>query len=189
MKLRGSSRLGLGLAAVLALLMTTPMSVASATSASVLRYADSAASYAYTLKLVKTCEVGDGLAIVKNVGLTPLRLTSIAVLYGDGANANQAKVSFELVSLRRGTSEGQLGATFDLTSTKGAVDIGNAIGGVVQPISTSGRSYDLVVKVLAIVDHAKRWKIVGLRVAYDVGAHSYTTVLAQSITLSPTPGC
>jgi hypothetical protein len=162
---------------------------AGASAASALRYASNGANYAYTLKLVKTCEVGDGLAVVKNVGATPLRLTSIAVLYGDGARADQASTTYELISMRRGTSEGQLGATFDLTGLYGGVAMGNAVGGVVQPISTSGRSYDIVAKVLVIANHHKSWKITGLRVTYDVGSSAYTTVLAQSITLSSTSVC
>jgi hypothetical protein len=169
---------------------TVPTAAASAATAnSVLRYASGGARYAYTLKMIKSCEVGDGLAVVKNVGTTPLRITSIAVLYGDGARASQASTTYELISLRRGTSEGQLAANFDLTGLDGGVAMGNAIGGVVQPISTSGRSYDIVAKVLVVVDHTTPWKITGLRVAYDVGSAHFTTVLTQSVTLSPTPVC
>jgi hypothetical protein len=155
----------------------------------VLRYAEGGASDAYTLKLIKTCEVGDGLAVVNNVGDAPLQLTSIMVLYGDGASAHQANTTFELISLRRGTSEGQLGATFALSRVDGGVNMGSAVGRVVEPFSTSGRSYDIVAKVLVTADHKKPWKIVGLRVTYKVGSRSYATVLAQSITLSATPVC
>jgi hypothetical protein len=173
----------------LVLLLVIPAGVVGATSLSVLRYANTGAKDAYRLKLAKTCEVGDGLAVVNNVGDAPLRLTSITVLYGDGASGRQANTNFELFSLRRGTSKGQLGATFDLSGVDGGVSMGNAVGSVVQPLSTSGRSYDIVAKVLVTVDHTGPWKIVGLRVTYKVGARSYATVLAQSITLSATPVC
>jgi hypothetical protein len=182
-------RAAVGGALLLALLGALPTGAARATSLSVLRYANSGAKDAYRLKLAKTCEVGDGLAVVNNVGSAPLRLTSITVLYADGANARQANTNFELISLRRGTSEGQLAATFDLSSVDGGVSMGNAIGGIVQPLSTSGRSYDIVAKVLVTVDHTKPWTIAGLRVTYEVGARSYATVLEQSITLSSTPVC
>jgi hypothetical protein len=178
-----------GLATLLAVLIAMAPRVASAADASVLRYAEADASDAYKLKLIKTCEVGDGLAVVNNDGTMPLRLTSISVLYGDGASARQANATFELISLRRGTSEGQLGATFDLSKVDGDVDMGNAVGSVIEPISTSGRSYDIVAKVLVTVHHEKSWKIAGLRVTYKVGTRSYATVLAQSIALSATPDC
>jgi hypothetical protein len=184
------ARHGLAVAlATLVLLLVPAFGVSAATAVSVLRYASSGANYAYKLKLMKSCEVGDGLAVVKNVGATPLRLTSIAVLYGDGARANQANTTYELISLRRGTSEGQLGSSFDLTGLHSGVALGNAVGSLVQPIAKSGRSYDIVAKVLVIADHTTPWKITGLRVSYDVGSSSYTTELAQSITVSSTPAC
>lgn len=147
-----------GLVPLVALLFVIPVGGAGATTVSVLRYANTGANDAYRLKLVKTCEVGDGLAVVNNVGDAPLRVTSIAVLYGDGASAHQANTNFELISLRRGTSKGELGATFDLSSVDGGVSMGNAVGGVVEPISSSGRSYDIVAKVLVTADHTKPWK-------------------------------
>jgi hypothetical protein len=188
MRILGRTRARFGIATLLALVALAP-SIASASDVSALRYAEAGASDAYTLKLVKTCEVGDGLAVVNNDGPAPLRLTSIAVLYGEGASAHQANATFELISLRRGTSEGQLGATFDLSKVDGDVNMGNAVGSLVEPISTSGRSYDIVAKVLVTADHSKSWKIAGLRVTYTVGSRSYATVLAQSIALSATPDC
>lgn len=185
----GGRRRSAAFAASLALLFLLPTSIAQATSLSVLRYATAGAKDAYRLELKKTCEVGDGLAVVNNVGAAPVRLTSIAVLYGDGANAHQANTNFDLISFRRGTSEGQLEATFHLSSVDGGVRMGNAVGGIVQPLSTSGRSYDIVAKVLVTVDHPKPWTIAGLRVTYTVGMRSYATVLEQSITLSSTPVC
>lgn len=181
-----------GLAAALAMLVVLTVagsSSSAATGASILRYASSSAIYAYKLKLIKSCEVGDGLAVVKNVGATPLRITAITVLYGDGARADQANTTYELISLRRGTNEGQLGSSFDLTELKSGLALGSAIGGLVQPISKSGRSYDIVAKVLVTAIHTTPWKITGLEVSYRVGSSSYTTVLAQSITLSSTPFC
>jgi hypothetical protein len=189
MKTLARTRTWLGLATLLAFLVAGSPHVAGATGISVLRYAEKNASDAYTLKLIKTCEVGDGLAVVNNLGATPLRLTSISVLYGDGASAHQANSTFELVSLRRGTSEGQLGASFNLSKVDGGVNMGSAVGNVVEPYSSSGRSYDIVAKVLVTADHKKPWKITGLRVTYTVGSRSYATVLAQSITLSSTPVC
>jgi hypothetical protein len=173
----------------LALLVTVPASTAHASTLSVLRYAKDVANDAYRLKLDKSCEIGDGLAVVNNVGDAPLRLTSISVLYGDGASAHQANTTYDLISLRRGTSEGQLGATFHVVRVDGGVSMGNALNRVLQPLSTSGRSYDIVANVLVTVDHPKPWSIVGLRVTYRVGARSYATVLAQSITVSSTPVC
>lgn len=165
--------------------------VAGASTAGFLRYASSSATYAYKLKLVKTCEVGDGLAVVKNVGTVPLRLTSLTVLYGGGARADQARTTFSLISLRRGTSEGQLGASFDLglTGVDGGSDLGRATGQTLQPIRSSGRSYDLVADILVLNNHPKPWKIDGLRVTYAMAGHTYSTVLAQSITLTPTLVC
>jgi hypothetical protein len=52
---------------MLALLFVLPVGVVGATSLSVLRYASTGAKDAYRLKLAKTCEVGDGLAVVNNV--------------------------------------------------------------------------------------------------------------------------
>jgi hypothetical protein len=187
--MRGRSRRGRGLALVLALLITAPASIASATDVPLLRYANTGARDAYTLELAKTCEVGDGLAVVRNDGRTPLRLTSITVLYGDGATASQANTTYTLRSFRRGTNDGQLGATFDLTSLKGGVKLGNAVGGVVAPVATSGRWYDIVAKILVTAVHPTSWKISGLRVTYDMDGTSHSTVLAQSITLSATPDC
>jgi hypothetical protein len=189
MSMQGRVCVWVGLMAVLALFVAVTPGITGASTVSVLRYADTSAKDAYTLKLVKTCEVGDGLAVVKNVGTRPLRLTSISVLYGDGASSRQATTTFELLSIRRGTSEGQLEATFKLPSVDGGDNMGNAVGSVVEPISSSGRSYDIVAKVLVLVDHTKPWTIAGLRVTYTVGSTSYTTVLGQSITLSSTPVC
>lgn len=162
-----------------------------ASTAGFLRYANATASYAYKLKLAKSCEVGDGLAVVKNVGTAPLRLTSLAVIYGKGARADQEHTTFSLISLRRGTSEGQLGATFDLglTGVDGGTDLGRATGQTLLPIASSGRSYDLVADILVVNNHPKPWKIDGLRVTYAMSGHVYSTVLAQSITLISTLVC
>ncbi len=189
MKLCARVRRSFWLATVLVLLAAVPTSLAGAAGDSVLRYADASARDAYTLKLVKTCEVGDGLAVVENVASTPLQVTSITVLYGEGARADQARTTFELISLRRGTSDGQLGSTFHIARVDGGVNMGDAVGGVIEPVSTSGRTYDIVAKVLVIGDHTKPWTITGLRVTYKVGERSYATTLAQSITLSATPVC
>ncbi len=182
------ARFGVLIVATATSLLAPSITAASPATASVLRYASTAANYHYTLKLVKTCEVGDGLAVVKNVGAAPLRLTSLSVLYTN-ARADQAHTTFTLVAFRRGTNEGQLGATFDLTGLDSGVDLGDAVGGEIEPITTSGRSYDIVAKVLILTNHASSWKIDGVRVTYDVGSRAYETVLAQSISLSSTSVC
>lgn len=164
-------------------------SSASGAPASALRYADSAASLAYKLPLRKSCEVGDGLAIVKNVSATALRLRSVTVLYGKGARAAEAHTTYELISFRRGTNDGQLGATFDLTGLSRGVKLGNAVGGVLEPIATSGREYVVVAEVLVVRNHPRAWSIDGLRVTYVAGSKSYATILPQSITIGATTRC
>jgi hypothetical protein len=161
----------------------------AAPSIAPLRSAGDWSSYTYTLKSLKLCEVGDGLSLVKVTGPSPLRLIDLDVLFGGDAKASQARVTYQLISFRRGTTEGQLGAMFNLSALDNGLSYGPALGGVMEPLKTSQLWYDIVARVKVLANHGKPWSINGLRVTYRSTTTTYTTVLRQSVKLPTTQFC
>lgn len=148
-----------------------------------------ATKYTYTLHSLTSCEVGDGLSVVENVGDLPLRLRSLSVLYEGGAGSYAAHTTYQLVSFRRATTEGQLGATFDLAVLANGRVVGPATGGVLDPVKPSGLWYVIVARIKVAAFHRSKWGIAGLRVGYRVGTTAHSVVLRQSVELPPVDDC
>jgi hypothetical protein len=146
-------------------------------------------SYSYRLPTLKTCEIGDGLTVVKVAGSTALRVTALQVLYGGDAKSSEAHVTYQLISFRRGTTEGQLLATFDLGALTKGLSYGPALGGVLEPLTPSGLWYDIVARVKVIANHVSTWSIDGLRVTYRDNSATYTTTFHESVKLPSTQFC
>lgn len=184
----------LSLVVLLTALLLTPWSLletaGAAPSTAPLRYAgDWASSYSYKLKSLKRCEVGDGLSLVQVAGLSSLRLIDVDVLFGGDAKASEARVTYQLISFRRATTEGQLGATFNLSGLDNGLNYGSAVGGVMEPLRKSQLWYDIVARVKVIANHGEPWSINGLRVTYRSSTATYTTILRQSVKLPSTQFC
>ncbi len=162
---------------------------AGLTTGGPLRAANDAALRAYRFDRLHSCQVGDALSVVENSGPVPLRLDALSLLYGGDSPASAQRVSFELVSFRRGTFAGQLADTFHLTSLDLGAPLGPATGASIAPLSTSGRWYALVADVSVVGNHPRPWSIRGLGVSYTVGAQGYTRLLTQSIRLPATSRC
>jgi hypothetical protein len=154
-----------------------------------LRAAGTGATYVYSLPSLKSCEVGDGLTLTKVAGPSAIRVTNAEVLYGGGATPRDAKVTYLLISFRRGTTEGQVAASFKLGALRNGANLGPVYGGVLEPLASSQLWYDIVARVQVIANHATSWSIQGLRVTYRTGTSIYTTTFRQSVKLPRTKGC
>jgi hypothetical protein len=163
--------------------------VFAAPSVAPLRVAGAWSASPYELPTLKSCKVGDALTVVDVAGSTALRLTGLQVLYGGGARPSEAHVTYQLISFRRGTTEGQLGATFNLGALTNGLSYGPALGGVLEPLRSSGLWYDLVARVKVIVNHAQPWSIIGLRVTYRSTSAAYASIFRQSVKLPTTQSC
>jgi hypothetical protein len=146
-------------------------------------------TYSYSLPSLRSCEVGDGLSLVKVAGPTALRVTNVQVLYGNDFKSRWASVTYELISFRRGTTEGQLAASFKLGALGNGLTRTPAIGGELKPLMTSQLWYDIVALVKVTVNRAASWSIDGLRVSYRSGSTTNATILRQSVKLPMTQFC
>jgi hypothetical protein len=154
-----------------------------------LRAAGIGAAYVYSLRSLQSCEVGDGLTLTKVAGPSAIRVSNVEVLYGGHATPREATVTYQLISFRRGTTEGQLAASFKLGALHNGANLGSVYGGVLEPLASSQLWYDLVARIQVVANHATPWSIHGLRVTYRSGTSTYTTIFRQSVKLPPTKGC
>jgi hypothetical protein len=154
-----------------------------------LRTAGIGASFSYSLRTLKSCEVGDGLTLVKVAGASGIRVTNVQVLYGGDANAREASVTYQVISFRRGTTEGQLQNNFSLGALANGLSHGSALGSELEPLKTSQLWYDVMAQVKVTANHDEPWFIKGLRVTYRSGTTAYATIFHQSIKLPATEFC
>ena len=154
-----------------------------------LRTAGIGASFSYSLPSLKSCEIGDGLTVVKVAGPLALRVTNVQVLYGGDVTAREVSATYQVISFRRGTTEGQLANNFTLGALGNGLSHGPALGSELQPLNVSQLWYDIVAHVKVTANRDKPWSIEGLRVTYRSDTTAYATDFRQSITLPITQFC
>jgi len=70
----------------------------------------------YSLESLTSCEVGDGLAVVKNVGDAPLVITHVSAITSGSRKLMMSHWSYELLSVKTGSTTGELAGSFTLSA-------------------------------------------------------------------------
>jgi hypothetical protein len=146
------------------------------------------AGWSYSLKALTSCEVGDGLAVVKDVGPGTLRITRVSLLVtGDVAGVTGWR--FELVRFRAGSTTGEVAGSFTLAALRHGYPIGPAINGVLAPVGTSGSWYVVVARLRVPGGSASGSEIRGIDISYESGSHTFIARLTQSVHLPAFSPC
>lgn len=172
----------------LATIMIMPTSVAAgATSVNGPLHAagDLTTGESFTLFLLKTCRVFDGLTIVKNTGTVPLRITAVNVVIPSQSVPSKDQVTYQLRSYRAGSTTGAVGAVANMPTLGGTI-VGGAVGSTVRPITTSSLWYIVVFRMKVLQARNTEWVVRGLRVSYKVGAKTYHAMFPQTVRFPPT---
>jgi hypothetical protein len=151
-----------------------------------LRIADFAASGAvYSFPTLATCDVVDGIEIMKNTGSKPLRIVHVTAVIPTGSVPPSDKISYQLRSFRQGSTTGAVGNVQNMPVLGGQI-VGSAVDQVLQPIASSSRWYIVLIRIKVVQPRTSGWAIRGLKVEYSVGAKGFSTVLKQTVLLPRT---
>jgi hypothetical protein len=141
------------------------------------------------LDSLTSCRVGDGLAVVRDTALLPLRVLAVRlVVAGDDTPSTDVR-SFRVVSVDAGSTSGEVAGTFHLSAVNDGRSGGVAVGSVLQSVRSSHRWYDIEALLQLTANHPAPWQIQGMKVTYGLGSRSYSTTFAQSVRLPATVGC
>ena len=140
----------------------------------------------YTLLTLPTCQIGDGLTILKDSGKKSIVITSIKVM-APSQTQSADRISYKLESFKSGTTSGALGASFAI-ALKGGTLVGNAVGATIKPFDKKPLWYVVVAYMKLSQSYTGPWAIRGLRVSYKVGTKTYRAVFSQTVRL-PRSSC
>ena len=156
-------------------------------SAGLSEMGQSASDYSYTLTNLNRCQVSDAISIIANQAKQPARITDVSVdISGDSPGVERR--TFEIAALKAGTSTGELAASSHLAAIAGD-PVRQAAGAILQPASSSGLWYDVIVRLAISGLHPRPWSIDRITVDYRLGDHLRSLSLRQSIHLSPIKSC
>jgi hypothetical protein len=136
--------------------------------------------FSYTLDDIRSCEVGDALAIAINQAREPVRVTGTTVaVTGHGIDQR----SYQIAAVQPGFI-GEVASSFRLVTLAG-YRLRSAFGALLSPVSDSGQGYVFVVRLRVLGEHPRPWAITGLTVRYQLRQKSYTAFFPQEINLPP----
>jgi hypothetical protein len=138
-----------------------------------------------TLSSLATCDVFDGLAIVKNTGTKSIRVVRVSAIIPTEVVPVKDQISFQLRSFPRGTTTGAAGAVANMPILGGHI-LGSAVGAVLRPVASSSLWYGVVIRVRVQQARHSEWVIRGLRVDYTVGQRTFTSTFTSQIRLPHT---
>jgi len=148
------------------------------------------AGWSYRLQSLVNCQVGDGIALLKNEAADPIRLTRVSMITsGGGAALATTHWAYQLMTFRRGSTTGALAGSFALPSLGDGRSSGAAIGGVLEPVVRSGRWYDVVARLQLPSGHTSAWKVRAIVISYELGSHDYTSRFRQTIQVPAAEHC
>lgn len=173
------------LIASLSTFSVVPASASRETKAPLTVAYDETSGTDYVLFTLPTCEVGDGLTILRNSGKHPIVVSAVNVMVPTQPASSLASTAYLLESFIPGATHGAAGATFKI-ALAGGTSMGNAIGATIQPFKTRPLWYVIVVHMQATEPHGESWAIRGLRVTYKVGHKTFHVVFSQTIGLPRT---
>jgi hypothetical protein len=146
--------------------------------------------WSYRLGSLLHCQVADGIEVLKNDAVKPIRISRVTmVTSGGGAALANLHWSYQLMSFRRGATTGDLAGRFALTALGNGRSLGAAIGGTLSPAVLSGDWYDVIARLRLPPGHMSAWEIRGMAISYEVGSQSYVSRFTQRIRLPAASHC
>jgi hypothetical protein len=150
---------------------------------------DSGVGATFTLDSLSSCQIGDGLAVVSDVGKHSIRVTAVSTVIPSDKTTTRDRTTYQLLSLRPRSTTGEVGALFNLTAMGKTLNLGSVVGGVLKPVTTSHRWYAIVARIRILQNHPVEWVIRGIRVTLQVDSRTYHVLIPQTIRLSATTNC
>jgi hypothetical protein len=184
--MRGVATLFVAVVVSLAGLFSAPVGASSSIAGPLSGARDTTSTAAYSLLTLPTCQIGDGITILKNSGKRSLVITSVKVITPSQTESSD-RISYELESFKAGTTTGALGATFSI-ALKGGTVVGNAVGATINSFGKEPLWYVVVVFMKLSQSYTGPWAIRGLRISYRVGTKNYHVFFSQTIRL-PRSSC
>jgi hypothetical protein len=149
---------------------------------------NSAWAYEYQLEAARTCRIGDGLTLVRNLGAAAITLENITANVVDSHTVVGDQLSYEVVAVAPRT-QGELASSFTLVSLAHGVKLGSGVGTTLPAESAKNAWYALVALLTVASKHAQPWMISGLTVTYLTGGRSVTTTFKQNVRLPALANC
>ena len=150
---------------------------------------DSGAGATFTLDSLSSCQIGDGLAVVRDVGNHSIRVTAVSTVIPSDKTTTRDRTTYQLLSVGPRSTTGEVGALFNLTAMGKTVNLGSAVGGVLKPVATSHRWYAIMARIRILQNHPVEWVIRGIRVTLQVDTRTYHVLIPQTIRLPATTNC
>lgn len=167
---------------------TSPTSISLSTGGPLRSASQQLTIWHYSLASLASCQVSDGVAIVKNVSADPITITDVRMLTDGGSVAlARRRWTFQLLRFRAGTTTGELAGSTDLTALRHGTSLGAAVGEVIEPVR-GGSWYDVVARVRMPAGRTSAWAIHGIVVTYRAGSQEFSSSFRQSIVL-PSSRC
>jgi hypothetical protein len=141
----------------------------------------------FFLGSIASCQIGDALLIVKNVGTHSARITGVGMDIPSSAKPTQDQTSYRVQSIEPGSTTGEIAASFNLTAIPKTTP-SYAVGAVLKPLKVSGLWYAIVARMSLRTVHRHGWVIRGMWVSLVQGKTTSRLFFPQVVRL-PKDSC
>ena len=141
----------------------------------------------FSLESLASCQIGDALLIVKNVGTRPARITGVAMDVPSVAKPTRDQTSYRVQAIRPGATTGEIASSFRFAAIPQSTP-SYAIGAVLKPFTVSGRWYAIIARMSVRTVHRHGWLIRGMLVSIAQGKTTSHLFFPQVVRL-PKDSC
>lgn len=142
--------------------------------------------FAYELKSVTKCEIGDANIVFVNDSSTPIEITRIRVLHTHNVYLTTTS---ELMSFRPHSTTGEIAPNFRFAELKNGFDIRDAIKARVSPFKSAKVWSLLIARISVRRDVLENWAIEGLKISYVFKGRHMSKIFPQMIRLPVIKSC
>jgi hypothetical protein len=141
----------------------------------------------FSLASLASCQIGDALLIVKNVGTRSARITGVAMDVPSTATPTRDQTRYRVQAIRPGATTGEIASSFRLTAIPPSTP-SYAVGAVLKPFTVSGRWYAIIARMSVRTVHHHGWLIRGMMVSIVQGKMTSHLFFPQVVRL-PKDSC
>jgi hypothetical protein len=135
-----------------------------------------------------SCQIGDGLVIVKNLGNRSARITGVSMDVPSTAKPTKDQTTFQVEPISPGATTGEIATNFSLTAIPQLAPPQSAVGAVLKPFAKNGHWYAIIARMRVRTVHRNEWVIRGMRVTLIQGKTTSHLFFPQVVRL-PSDNC
>jgi hypothetical protein len=141
----------------------------------------------FSLESLASCQIGDALLIVKNVGTRSARITGVGMDVPSTAKPTRDQTGYRVQAIRPGSTTGEIAASFRLAAIPQSTPL-YADGAVLKPFTVSRRWYAIIARTSVRTVHRHGWVIRGMMVSLVEGKTTSHLFFPQVVRL-PKDSC